>query len=190
VKTAIPYILPSARYRKKVTLVTGVVAACVIACVYLGFDPWILFTDFHYAAELVGSMLPPNLSLLWSSKAIPISVAETISMALLGTLFGGATAVLMAFLAAANTMPLRLVRTVVRAILSLLRVIPSLVFILVFVIAVGLGSFAGMLTLLVSTIGTFGQLFTEIIENTERAPAEACLKFCPLSLPIFCTPLT
>jgi phosphonate transport system permease protein len=70
-------------------------------------------------------------------------------------------------------MPWRAVRVIVRLVLSLQRVIPGLVIILIFVIAVGLGAFAGMLALVFGTIGTFGQLFTEIIENTENAPAEA-----------------
>ncbi len=80
---------------------------------------------------------------------------------------------MLAFFSAANTMPLLAVRLLVRAILSFLRVIPSLFIILIFVAAVGLGPFAGMLTLVFSTIGTFGQLFTEIIENTQHEPADA-----------------
>jgi len=50
---------------------------------------------------------------------------------------------------------------------------PTLVVVLVFVIAVGPGAFAGMLTLVFTIIGTFGKLFVDVIENAEQAPGEA-----------------
>ncbi|MDR3715486.1 MAG: phosphonate ABC transporter, permease protein PhnE [Puia sp.] len=167
------YTLPSVRFKRKATLFSLVSILLVGTCIYLQFNPWMLVTEFHYVTELIGSMLPPNFEVLWSGKGIAFSILETISMAFLGTLFGGSIAVVLAFLAASNTMPLRFVRVLVRLVLSLQRVIPGLVIILIFVIAVGLGAFAGMLTLVFGTIGTFGQLFTEIIENTENAPSEA-----------------
>lgn len=167
------YTLPSAQFRRKASIFSLVSIAVVSICIYLQFNPWMLITEFHYVSELVGSMLPPNFDTLWSGKGIAFSVLETISMAFLGTLFGGLIAVGMAFLAASNTMPWRAVRVVTRLILSIQRVIPGLVIILIFIIAVGLGAFAGTLALIFGTIGTFGQLFADIIENTENAPAEA-----------------
>jgi phosphonate transport system permease protein len=139
----------------------------------MGFDPGMLFTEFHYVTDLFHSMTPPTLSLLWKDQTIGMAVVETLSMAFLGTLVGGALAVLLALLSAENTMPSQPVRVLIRLVLSLQRVIPYLFVILVFVVAVGLGPFAGMLTLVVSTTGTFGQLFREIIENTDPAPADA-----------------
>jgi phosphonate transport system permease protein len=118
-------------------------------------------------------MTPPHFHELWRDKTIGMAILETLSMAFMGTLIGGSIALVLAFLAAANTMPLAAVRLLVRAILSFQRVIPSLFIILIFVAAVGLGPFAGMLTLVFSTMGTFGQLFTEIIENTQPEPADA-----------------
>jgi phosphonate transport system permease protein len=173
IKISSHHILSPVSYRQRATL-SGILAFGIAgACIYMGFDPSMLFTEFHYVIDLVGSMAPPNIALLWKDKTIGMAVLETLSMAFLSTVIGGVLAIALAFLAAENTMPLRGVRVIVRFFLSLVRVIPSLFVILVFVVAVGLGPFAGMLTLLVSTVGTFGQLFTEIIENTEKAPAEA-----------------
>jgi phosphonate transport system permease protein len=166
------YTLPSVQYRRKAIVVSIVAIAVAGTCIYLQFNPWLLVTEFHYVTELIASMLPPNFEMLWS-RDIAFSVLETVSMAFLGTLFGGIIAIGLAFLAAANTMPVRIVRIMVRLVLSVQRVIPGLIIILIFVIAVGLGAFAGMLALVLGTVGTFGQLFTEIIENTENAPAEA-----------------
>jgi phosphonate transport system permease protein len=45
--------------------------------------------------------------------------------------------------------------------------------VLIFVIAVGPGAFAGVLTLVLITIGFFGKMFVDIIENSEIPPGEA-----------------
>jgi phosphonate transport system permease protein len=172
-KQPLLYTLPSVRYKRKVTAFVLVVAVTVATCIYLGFDPLMLITEFHYVVDLAANMLPPNFDMFWNNKHVWWAILETISMAFLGTIFGGSIAFLFAFLAASNTMPVMAVRQVVRFSLSLMRVIPSLVIILVFVVAIGLGPFAGMLTLVWTTIGTFGQLFTQIIENAEPAPSEA-----------------
>jgi phosphonate transport system permease protein len=172
-KQPLLYTLPSIRYRRKVTVFALIAIVTVVTCIYLGFDPLMLFTEFHYVVDLAGNMLPPDFDIFWSNKHVGWAILETVCMAFLGTIFGGAIAFVLAFLAASNTMPVRAIRQVVRFLLSLMRVIPYLVIILVFVVAIGLGPFAGMLTLVWATIGTFGQLFTQIIENSEPAPSEA-----------------
>ncbi|NJK97549.1 MAG: ABC transporter permease subunit [Bacteroidales bacterium] len=53
------------------------------------------------------------------------------------------------------------------------RVTPSLIIILIFIIALGIGSFAGTCALIVGTIGTFGKLFSDAIEQVERGPVDA-----------------
>ena len=166
-------LLSPAGYRRRATAFSVIAVLVVCASLVMGFDPAMLFTEFHYVTDLFSSMSPPNLRLLWADHTIGMAVLETVSMAFLGTLIGGGIAVVLAFLAAENTMPLQAIRFIVRFILSVMRVIPPLFIILVFVTAVGLGPFAGMLALCVATIGVFGQLFAEVIENTEPAPADA-----------------
>ena len=172
-KATIHYTFSRGSYRQRATLFSVGAIAIVAACIFMGFDPAMLFTEFHFVIDLLKSMMPPNYQLLWNDKTIGMSILETLSMAFMGTLIGGCVAMLLAFLAAVNTMPFRGVRILVRVLLSFQRVIPSLFIILIFVAAVGLGPFAGMLTLVLSTVGTFGQLFTEIIENSDPAPADA-----------------
>ncbi|HET6253960.1 MAG TPA: phosphonate ABC transporter, permease protein PhnE [Puia sp.] len=167
------YTLPSTRYKRKATVFSLIAILTVGICIYLGFDPLMLFTEFHYVVDLAGNMLPPNFEMFRSNGHVWRAILETICMAFLGTIYGGSIAFVLAFLAASNTMPAWAIRQVVRFCLSLMRVIPSLVIILVFVVAIGLGPFAGMLTLVWTTIGTFGQLFTQIIENLEPAPSDA-----------------
>ena len=167
------YTFSPVSYRQRATIFSVIAIVIVAACVFMGFDPSMLFTEFHYVIDLFKEMTPPRFHDLWQDKTIGLAILETLSMAFMGTLIGGSVALVLAFLAAANTMPLTAVRLLVRAVLSFQRVIPSLFIVLIFVAAVGLGPFAGMLTLVFSTIGTFGQLFTEIIENTQQEPADA-----------------
>lgn len=166
-------VLSPAGYRRRATILLGISAAVAGASIFMGFDPTMLFTEFHYVVDLFSSMSPPNLNVIWHDETMGVAVLETLSMAFLGTLIGGGFALLLAFLAAENTMPSLLIRWIVRLFLSVDRVIPPLFIILVFVSAVGLGPFAGMLSLVLSTMGTFGQLFREIIENVDPAPADA-----------------
>lgn len=50
---------------------------------------------------------------------------------------------------------------------------PDLVWALLFVIAVGLGPFAGTLALVVDTVGYCGRFFAEAMEDTDPGPEEA-----------------
>jgi len=172
-KEAIHYAFSPESYRQRATIFTLIALGVGMICIFMGFDPSMLFTEFHYVIDLTKSMTPPNFPLLWRDSTIAMALLETLSMAFLGTLFGGILAISLAFVAAENTNPFRWVRGLVKLILSLVRVIPSLIVILIVIAAVGLGPFAGMLTLVFSTVGTFGQLFTDIIENTEEAAADA-----------------
>jgi phosphonate transport system permease protein len=166
-------VLSPAAYRNRATTLAVITLAVAGACLYMGFDPSMLFTEFHYVVDLFSSMSPPEFRVIWADETIFQSILETLSMAFLGTLIGGGIAVGLAFLAADNTMPSHVVRLIVRFFLSVARSIPPLFIILVFVASVGLGPFAGMLALILYTFGTFGQLFAEIIENVDPAPGDA-----------------
>ena len=171
--TQLLHDMPSKKFKRRITFFLIMTAIVLGTCVYLEFNPILFFTDFHYIIGLICEMLPPNFAILWTNKSIWFSVVQTISMAFLGTLLGGCVAIVLAFLAASNTTPSPVLRLVIRTLLSVERVIPSLIVVLVFVIAVGLGAFAGMLTLIVGTVGMFGKLFSEAIETIDNAPADA-----------------
>jgi phosphonate transport system permease protein len=60
-----------------------------------------------------------------------------------------------------------------RAVLNLLRTIPHIVWALIFVFAVGLGPFPGVLALGLHTGGVLGKLFAEVVEDIDPKPLEA-----------------
>lgn len=167
------YLLPTKKLKKRALIFSILTAVVLGLSIILELDPTLFFTDGHHLFNLLGEMLPPNVSILWERKNIFSSILETLAMAFVGTCFGGGIALLISFLAASNTSPHPIVRAIFRGLMSMERVIPKLVIILVFVIAVGLGPFAGMLTLTIGTIGMFGKLFADAIEEVDEGPVEA-----------------
>lgn len=165
--------LPSYKFKRKLTLIVVLILITSGLSSYLDFNFLLLFTDFHYLVSLAKEMWPPNVGLLVSKTEILLSIFQTLSMAFLGTLIGGFTAMFLAFFAAKNTSPHPFISGLIRSLLAIERVIPSLVIILFFLIVVGLGPFAGMLSIAIGSIGMFGKLFADAIEQTDPAPTEA-----------------
>lgn len=168
-----PYVPPSVRFRRRMGWVAGIAAFLAGSGVFLGFKPWLLVTDLHYIVKLAGEMVPPNLAMLWEKTSLRASVAETVAMAFLGTLVGGCAALGLAFFAAANTAPHPAVRAAVRALFQFERATPNLITALVLLVAVGFGPFAGFLALTVGSLGMFGKLFADAIEQVDAGPTEA-----------------
>ncbi|MCF8198215.1 MAG: ABC transporter permease [Sulfuritalea sp.] len=66
-------------------------------------------------------------------------------------------------------------RTSCRALLTVLRAIPEIVWALMFVRVLGLGPAAGVLALAITYGGMLGKVYTEILESTDTRPARALL---------------
>lgn len=99
-------------------------------------------------------------------------LVETLLMAYVGTVLGALAAAGLAFMAAANVAPGRWLRLTVRRFCELCRTVPELVFALLLVIAFGLGPMAGVLAVVIHTMGALGKLFAEVVENIDMKPVE------------------
>lgn len=119
-------------------------------------------------AEQVVKYFPPDFS-RW--QVYFQATLETIAMGIWGTLLAAIIAVPLSILASGNLCPDWIVFPV-RRVLDAMRAINEIVFALIFVTAVGLGPFAGVLALFVHTAGTLGKLFSEAIEAIEPGPVE------------------
>ena len=97
---------------------------------------------------------------------------ETSQMAALATFGGAALALLLCFPAAANLAPNRAVYLVFRRGLELFRTVPDIVYALIFVWAVGVGPLAGIVAIMLHTVGALGKLFAEVVENADMRPLE------------------
>ena len=170
---ALPYTPPSAHFRRRLKIGGALLAFFVVVGAILGFKPWLIITEFPHLVRLADEMLPPNWGLLFNKTTLYATLAQTIAMAFLGTLGGGSIAFVLAFFAARNTSPHPVVRSVVRLFFQIERATPNFILLLVLLIAVGFGPFAGFLSLMIGCIGMTGKLFADAIEQVETAPAEA-----------------
>jgi phosphonate transport system permease protein len=94
-------------------------------------------------------------------------------MAAIGTTLATLLAVPMAIFASRNITPLPSLYYPARLFLNALRGIDSFVFALLFVAAVGLGPFAGVLGIALHTWGSAAKFFADHMENTNLGPFEA-----------------
>ncbi|MFN8440203.1 MAG: phosphonate ABC transporter, permease protein PhnE [Caldilineaceae bacterium] len=95
------------------------------------------------------------------------AIVETIQMALIGTLLGVVMALPFGLLAARNTSPHPWFYQSIRFLLNANRALPEIVYALIFVAAVGLGPFGGVLALAISSIGSVSKLYAEAIEQID-----------------------
>jgi phosphonate transport system permease protein len=100
------------------------------------------------------------------------SLGETVAMAFIGTSLAALVALPLAFLAARNVIPAFILRVLTKRLFDVARGIDQVIWALIFISAVGLGPLAGILAIFISDMGTFGKLFAEAIENTEKGPVE------------------
>jgi phosphonate transport system permease protein len=115
-------------------------------------------------------MLPPGRE---SLPRIGPAVLETVQMSLVGTLLGVMVSLPLGLLAARSLSPNRFIYYAARGLVSCCRTVPDMVWAIFFVIIVGLGPLAGMLTLLVDTVGFAGRFFAEAFEEVDNGPREA-----------------
>lgn len=96
---------------------------------------------------------------------------QTIQMALWGTALAIIVAIPLGLLGARNIAPVW-VQQPVRRVLDLIRSIPDLVVALIFITAVGLGPFAGVMSIMFNTGGVLAKLFAEAVESIDKGPVE------------------
>ena len=98
---------------------------------------------------------------------------ETVQIALWGTLLGIVLALPVCFFAARNLSPYAWVFHGLRQVLNVMRGINEIILALIFVAAVGLGPFAGVLAIAIHGAGMLGKFFAEAIEEIDEGPLDA-----------------
>ncbi|WP_159912564.1 phosphonate ABC transporter, permease protein PhnE [Pantoea sp. 18069] len=121
-------------------------------------------------ADFLSRSVPPDLSIL---PRLWAPALETIQIAIWGTLLSIVLALPLSFIAASNLHSWHGLRRVTRQFLNVVRSINELILALVFVSAVGLGSFPGVLALALHGMGMLGKFFAESIEEIDSGPLEA-----------------
>jgi phosphonate transport system permease protein len=126
------------------------------------------------AYGIVYGIVHPNTDLLFNLtvNGVPYLLLQTVAIAVLGTLIGGLLAVPFSFLASENIMP-KWVAFIVRAIILLIRTIPSLVWALVWIRVTGPGPFCGVVTQSVCSIGMISKMYINAIQDLDTKILES-----------------
>lgn len=95
------------------------------------------------------------------------SIFETIQIAIIGTMGAVLVSLPFALLAARNISPHPIVYQIIRLFLNVNRSIPTLIWALIMVSAVGLGPFAGVMALIIGSIGSTARLYAESFEQID-----------------------
>lgn len=159
------------RSRVKLALILFAVAAFYATSWQLAqVDLARLVTGLPKLGHWIAQAWPPKL------EELPLflqRMAETVAMAAIGTTAATLLAIPMAVLASRNITPFPKLYLPTRWFLNALRGIDSFVFALLFVAAVGLGPFAGVIGIALHTWGSAAKFFADHIENAQMGPLEA-----------------
>jgi phosphonate transport system permease protein len=152
------------------TLAVRGLLLAVLAASWKGADmrPLDLLRDGGNMGEYARGFFPPDFS-EWRHYVAELLI--TLQIAVWGTALAIACSVPLALLASANITPWW-VHQPVRRVLDGCRAINEMLFALLFVVAVGLGPFAGVLALWVHTTGVLAKLFSEAVEAIDPQPVE------------------
>ncbi|HEV7258570.1 MAG TPA: phosphonate ABC transporter, permease protein PhnE [Bosea sp. (in: a-proteobacteria)] len=122
-------------------------------------------------ARFLGRMLPPNLA-HDKLQLLAQGMLESLQIAIIATGAGVLLALPVGLCAARNLMPLP-VTVLARGLIALCRTFHPVIVAILFVKAVGFGALAGVLALIVATIGFIAKLIAEAIEEMSMKPIEA-----------------
>src|SRR5712692_7243313 len=183
-------LMPFLSNSRRLVLTALALSLVVASFALAGFTPHTM-TQAGFATRVmscVGRWLPPDLS--WAFvRPLGTALLQTISISLVGTLTGMALAVVLA-VPATSTLAFvrsdspgrhrsseRVLRWLLfwsaRLLLNILRSIPELVWVLICILAVGIGPFAGTIALGLHTAGVLGKLYAETMEEVPFRPVEA-----------------
>lgn len=127
-----------------------------------------LFTDAANMAAFAKGFLAPDFG-QW--RLYLSEMVVTIQIAVWGTVLAIVLGIPFALLSASNLAPIWIVQPV-RRLMDACRAINEIVFALLFVVAVGLGPFAGVMALFVHNTGIIAKLFSEAVEAIDPRPVE------------------
>jgi phosphonate transport system permease protein len=146
----------------------------VIVLLIVGFKPvdmghvTKLFTNSENMRQFGAELLKPDFT---DWKLYVAQMWLTVQIAMWGTCLAVIIAVPFGLACAKNISP-PWIQQPLRLLMNLLRSIPDLVVGTLFLVAVGLGPFAGVMALAINTGGVLAKLFSEAVESIDKGPVE------------------
>ncbi|MDP8903783.1 MAG: phosphonate ABC transporter, permease protein PhnE [Chloroflexota bacterium] len=136
----------------------------------IGIDAGRLLANLTRGVDVIAELFRPNWDFLPRTVA---PMTETLQMAVLASVVGCGSALPIAFLVSRVTSPSRRVLAIGRAVLSVVRSVPDILYALFFIAAVGIGPLAGILALVFFNVGIVAKLLSETVDGVDLGPIEA-----------------
>jgi phosphonate transport system permease protein len=147
--------------------------ALVIYVIYassqLGFSAERFSAGLEHGHRFLARMFPPNFS---RGELIASGIIESIQIAVIATFFGILVSLPIGLLASRNLTP-NWISWPTRAFIALCRSFHPIIVAILFVKAIGFGALAGVMALIVASIGFISKLFAEAIEEISLKQVEA-----------------
>ncbi|MHB7935676.1 phosphonate ABC transporter, permease protein PhnE [Staphylococcus haemolyticus] len=172
------YPVKSKKHKQKI-IKNWIIAIVVLAIIAWGFVGMPALELKSKSIEILKSIFNGLFHPDWGYVYIPAGedllrgLLETFAIAVIGTFIAAIICIPFAFLGARNLIKVRPVTGITKFILSVIRVFPEIVMALIFIKAVGPGSFSGVLALGIHSVGMLGKLFVEDIERLDFTSVEA-----------------
>jgi phosphonate transport system permease protein len=166
--STVPLVQPPKR--SWMSLIAWAALIALLAWAWKGADmrPLDLVRDSGNMKEFAHEFFPPDFH---DWRVYLVEMLNTVYMALWGTALAIVCAVPLGLMSASNMVPAWVYQPV-RRLMDACRAINEMVFAMLFIVAVGLGPFAGVLALWVHTTGILAKLFAEAVEAIDPHPVE------------------
>ncbi len=132
-------------------------------------------TAMHITKAIITGIFSPDWQFVYLPEGEDLlrGLLDTLAISILGTFISTILALPLAFWAATNISRSRAVSGSGKMLLAFIRAVPEVVLALMFIKAVGPGSFAGVLALGLHSVGMLGKLFSDEVESMDKGPVEA-----------------
>jgi phosphonate ABC transporter permease subunit PhnE len=171
-------------------LTIAVVVAVLVAATYRSteIDPVKLVNGAEQMLRMLNGFVHPGVDIIQPGSAISQAartpegllehyLLQTLAIAVFGTFLGTVVAIPASFLAARNLMRVNPLGTgvyfLMRALMSVVRSIPTIFWALLFVTAISIGPYPGTLAIALFSFGLMSKLFSEAIEAIDWGQVEA-----------------
>ena len=159
------------RRRSRTPLILLVLALVVFWALRMtGFSLVVIVNRFPKLMDLMKKLFQPNWSFF---PKVVGPLVDTIKMSILGTVIGCGCALPVAVLASSNIDRNKIVVSLLRVLLGLIRTLPTLVIALVCALIFSLGTFSGTVAIAIFTFGVVSKMLYESIETIDMGPFEA-----------------
>lgn len=134
----------------------------IVSASFLNLDMVTFLSRFEQSGEVIKNFLAIDTS---DVGTVFSELLLSLSMAIASLFLGAIISFILACLGADNISPLPFLSAVIKGIMSVIRAIPSLVWILMIVASLGFGSLAGIIGMMFPTVGYLTKSFISSIEE-------------------------